>query len=131
MLAHDGSAVQDATKKECGLHSGNVAGAGSNGAEARTAERDLWHDAIVEPLSRQQLESLADGPRDKNTLVVLYAPWCPFSQVRLAPLGDMPCDCLALGRPYVGMCGACSRLLCIPHALEEMRSLRGLACAQR
>ena len=74
--------LQDATKKECGLHSGKVADAGGNGAEARVAERDLWHtDGPVEGLSRQQLSDLADGPRDKNTLVVLYAPWCPFSQV--------------------------------------------------
>ena len=74
-------AVQDATKKECGLHSGNVADSGSNGAGTREAERDLWPEGPVEALSRQQLADLADGPRDKNTLVVLYAPWCPFSKV--------------------------------------------------
>lgn len=48
----------------------------------REAERDLWDaDTGVEALSRDQLAALADGPRDKAILVVLYAPWCPYSQV--------------------------------------------------
>lgn len=56
----------------------------------REAERDLWDtDARVEALSRDQLAALADGPRDKATLVVLYAPWCPYSQV-LASIESLP-----------------------------------------
>ena len=43
---------------------------------------DLWPSGPVEALSKQQLAALKAGPRDKDTLVVLYAPWCQFSQVR-------------------------------------------------
>ena len=32
----------------------------------------LDHDALV---------ALGEGRREKDTLVVLYAPWCQFSQV--------------------------------------------------
>ena len=71
---------QEGTKKECGLHSGNIADV-SNGAE--DAERDLWPKGPVEALSKDQLQQLADGPRDKATIVVLYAPWCQFSKVTL------------------------------------------------
>lgn len=64
----------------------------------REAERDLWDaDAHVEALSRDQLATLADGPRDKATLVVLYAPWCPYSQV-LASAASSP---HALHVPFV------------------------------
>ena len=75
-------ALQEATGKECGLHAGNSAVTGDNGATAvRTAERDLWEaDSAVEALSRDQLAGLESGGRDKPTLVVLYAPWCPYSQ---------------------------------------------------
>ena len=72
--------VQEGTKKECGLHSGNIADV-SNGAE--DAERDLWPQGPVEALSKDQLQQLADGPRDKATIVVLYAPWCQYSKVTL------------------------------------------------
>lgn len=78
----DVGCVQEATGKECGLHSGNVVESAAEQAQ-REAERDLWDtDAHVEALSREQLAALAGGPRDKATLVVLYAPWCPYSQVR-------------------------------------------------
>ncbi|KAK9808508.1 hypothetical protein WJX73_002967 [Symbiochloris irregularis] len=76
-------AWEDATAKECGLHSGNIKlGGGADGAGA-DSQRDLWaNGSAVEALSKQQLESLvhSQGQRDKDTLVVLYAPWCPFSQ---------------------------------------------------
>ena len=48
-------------------------------------ERDLWPEGPVEALSKDQLQQLADGPRDKATIVVLYAPWCQFSKVRPIP----------------------------------------------
>ena len=70
---------QDATAKECGLHSGNVVQSAAD--QARDELPDLWPSGPVEALSRQQLAALKDGPRDKDTLVVLYAPWCQFSQV--------------------------------------------------
>ena len=73
--------LQDATSKECGLHSGNiVTSAAEQGAEE--AQKDLWPSGPVQALDHAQLEKLADGQREQDTLVVLYAPWCQFSQVR-------------------------------------------------
>lgn len=75
--------TQDATSKECGLHSGNiVTSAAQQGAEE--AHKDLWETGPVQRLDHSQLERLADGERDTDTLVVLYAPWCQYSQVRAA-----------------------------------------------
>ena len=34
----------------------------------------------MEPLAKSKIEELASGTRDKDTMVVLYAPWCQFSQ---------------------------------------------------
>lgn len=70
--------VQDATGKECGLHSGNVA---ESTEDAKAEATDLWIGTTVEALSKDQLAALKEGPRDKDTLVVLYAPWCQYSQV--------------------------------------------------
>ncbi len=72
--------LQDATAKECGLHSGNVVQSAADQARDEQLP-DLWPSGPVEALSRQQLAALKAGPRDKDTLVVLYAPWCQFSQV--------------------------------------------------
>lgn len=72
---------EDATAKECGLHSGNVKKEDGT-TEERKAERDLWADgSVVEALSKAQAEAMAAGTRDQDTLLVLYAPWCPFCQV--------------------------------------------------
>ena len=72
--------VQDATSKECGLHSGNiVTSAAEQGAE--DAQKDLWPSGPVQALDHNQLEQLANGDRKNDTLVVLYAPWCQYSQV--------------------------------------------------
>lgn len=38
------------------------------------------HAGAVEALDKATLEKLAGGDRDKDTMVVLYAPWCPFCQ---------------------------------------------------
>ena len=46
--------------------------------------RDLWDsDSNVQQLSHDQLASLLDGRRDKSTVLVMYAPWCQYSQVCL------------------------------------------------
>ena len=49
--------------------------------QAKEEATDLWPTGPVEALSKGQLEQLVDGQRDKDTLVVLYAPWCQYSQV--------------------------------------------------
>lgn len=87
---------EDATAKECGLHSGNVVqGAVDQAAdEVRTrvqhvlndryhqacqATKDLWAgDSVVKSLNKDQLAALKAGPRSEPTLVVLYAPWCQY-----------------------------------------------------
>jgi thiol:disulfide interchange protein len=68
------------TAKECGLHSGNVKKDGST--EQKKADRDLWiNGSAVQTLDKAAAEKLAGGARDKDTLLVLYAPWCQFCQV--------------------------------------------------
>ncbi|GMH45192.1 hypothetical protein BSKO_13149 [Bryopsis sp. KO-2023] len=68
---------EEATGKECGLHSGNIVESASE--QAAEEQADLWPEG-VQGLSKDELSSLADGSRDKNTIVALYAPWCQFSQ---------------------------------------------------
>jgi len=60
-------------------HSGNVVESAAEQAEDDL--RDLFQDNSVEAVSKQQLQEMMDGKRDKDTLVVLYAPWCQYSQV--------------------------------------------------
>lgn len=55
---------------------------------------DLWQGGKVEALSKAQLGALLDGPRDKDTFVALYAPWCQFCKVRAGRAG---LGCAALG----------------------------------
>nr|AAC26855.2 5'-adenylylsulfate reductase [Ulva intestinalis] len=69
---------EDSAAKECGLHSGNVVDSAE--AEAKAEAPDLWTGGAVEALDKATLEKLAGGDRDKDTMVVLYAPWCPFCQ---------------------------------------------------
>ena len=79
--------MQDATGKECGLHSGNIVQSTVDQAHSE-AVRDLWDtDANVPKLSKEQLAGLLQGPREKHTLVVLYAPWCQYSQARVRSSG--------------------------------------------
>ena len=108
--------MQEATGKECGLHSGNVVQSAAEQAHSE-ALRDLWDsDAAVEPLSKEQLAALRYGPRDKATLVVLYAPWCQFSQVQRTPLPGCCSVCLlcmigcspTLHYAATVVCAACS-----------------------
>mmetsp|Transcript_31383 Transcript_31383/g.80089 ORF Transcript_31383/g.80089 Transcript_31383/m.80089 type:complete len:416 (-) Transcript_31383:289-1536(-) len=70
---------EDATAKECGLHSGNIK-KGDGSTEAKKADRDLWIDGRVATLSKEQVRDIAAGKRDKDTVAVLYAPWCQFCQ---------------------------------------------------
>lgn len=83
--------------KECGLHSGNIKKADGT-TEERKAERDLWSDAsAVAALDKAAVEKLAGGARDKDTLLVLYAPWCPFCQVGSGPWVFCCCVCWGVG----------------------------------
>jgi thiol:disulfide interchange protein len=51
-------------------------------AEQKKADRDLWiNGSAVQTLDKAAAEKLAGGARDKDTLLVLYAPWCQFCQV--------------------------------------------------
>lgn len=74
--------------KECGLHSGNVKKEDGT-TEERKAERDLWGaGSAVVALDKAQAEALASSSsREQDTLLVLYAPWCPFCQVGEAGCG--------------------------------------------
>ena len=87
-------APQDATNKECGLHSGNII---QSAAEQGTEEtlQDLWRSGAVEALTRQELTQMLSDPRHPDTLVVLYAPWCQYSQA-------MEASYSALADRYVG-----------------------------
>lgn len=79
---------EDSAAKECGLHSGNKGYAeGAKEGEEKKAERDLWDKGAVQGLDKKTIETLAGGNRDKDTLVVLYAPWCRFCQGERAGRG--------------------------------------------
>jgi adenylyl-sulfate reductase (glutathione) len=74
---------EDAKAKECGLHNGNANGAASNAISEQMVEvADLFMSRSVSNLSRGEMETLVGkNKRSKSSLVVLYAPWCQFSQV--------------------------------------------------
>jgi phosphoadenosine phosphosulfate reductase len=66
-------------KTECGIH--------TDGAE-RTFERDLWLDgALVAEVT--QADVIAGALAGKDTLLVVYAPWCPFCQKMEAELSRL------------------------------------------
>ncbi|CAK9206417.1 unnamed protein product [Sphagnum troendelagicum] len=73
---------EDAKAKECGLHNGNVNGAASNASSEQMVEvADLFMSRSVSNLSCGEMETLVGkNKRSKSSLVVLYAPWCQFSQ---------------------------------------------------
>lgn len=71
---------EDSSSKECGLHSGNIAKIEGSGEEGGETVEDLFTSGYVEHLDRQRVQELVDGPRDKDTILVLYAPWCQFCQ---------------------------------------------------
>eukprot|EP01026_Neomeris_dumetosa_P007001 TRINITY_DN1217_c0_g1_i7.p1 TRINITY_DN1217_c0_g1~~TRINITY_DN1217_c0_g1_i7.p1 ORF type:complete len:234 (-),score=46.01 TRINITY_DN1217_c0_g1_i7:341-943(-) len=70
---------EDSAQKECGLHSGNIK---AGGEDSSAEQKDLWTEGSVVALSKDELSVLAkaEGGRDQNTFVALYAPWCQFSQ---------------------------------------------------
>jgi hypothetical protein len=57
--------------------------------EERKAERDLWGaGSAVVSLDKAAAEALASSSsHEQDTLLVLYAPWCPFCQVGWRGLG--------------------------------------------
>merc|ERR1712228_90604 len=58
------------TKTECGIH---VAGA------EQTFDRDLWEDGKVKNIANEE-EALEVKKSGKESVVVVYAPWCQFCQ---------------------------------------------------
>lgn len=84
---------EDATAKECGLHKGNLKqdeagklGANGNGVAAANGVDgtvDIFETQAIVNLSRPGIENLLKlEKRQEPWLVVLYAPWCRFCQVR-------------------------------------------------
>jgi adenylyl-sulfate reductase (glutathione) len=70
---------EDAKAKECGLHSGNIKDdGGAGGSKAEVA--DLYVSDDVTALDKAGAEGLVSSHRDRDALVVVYAPWCQWSQ---------------------------------------------------
>ncbi|KAI8106140.1 hypothetical protein M9435_000687 [Picochlorum sp. BPE23] len=69
---------EDSSSKECGLHSGNIVQGAVDQASEEEKVEDLFKSNAVEPLNKDALQRVLDGPRDVDMLVVLYAPWCRF-----------------------------------------------------
>lgn len=67
---------EDATSKECGLHSGNISDTGSG--EGEVEKKDLYQS--VPKVEKQSIEALLSGGRSHSTLAVFYAPWCQYCQ---------------------------------------------------
>lgn len=83
---------EDAKAKECGLHKGNIKQdealqpSNGNGTAAAAADGpvDIFTTQAVVPLSRPGIENLVRLENRKEPwLVVLYAPWCRFCQVKI------------------------------------------------
>ena len=100
--------AQDTGAKECGLHSGNMVAAAAAQA-AGEQQRDLWVGGAVEALDKAQLQALLAGPRERHTLVVFYAPWCPFSQARDPLLGPGKGVCACRGCACLLQKAGCAR----------------------
>lgn len=71
---------EDSTAKECGLHSGNLIQGSVDVAADENNVPDLYTSSAIKALSKAELGALANGPRDADTLVVMYAPWCQYCQ---------------------------------------------------
>jgi len=74
---------EDAKAKECGLHKGNLDALTepSSALGEKVELADLFTGENVTTFAREDMEALAKGEkREKSSLVVLYAPWCSFSQ---------------------------------------------------
>lgn len=73
---------EDAAGKECGLHSGNIAGQESDDSAGEEGEKQSLYDSVTE-MSKADLEALATDASsrpEKGAVGVLYAPWCQFCQ---------------------------------------------------
>ena len=73
---------EDASDKECGLHSGNLTAEEKAKQDDREAtEEDIFEHDSIRNLSRDDIAALKDEKtHGETTLAVLYAPWCPFCQ---------------------------------------------------
>ena len=73
---------EDATAKECGLHSGNLTADEKAKQDDREAtEEDIFEHNAVHVLSHDDIDALKDEKtHSETTLAVLYAPWCPHCQ---------------------------------------------------
>eukprot|EP00894_Picocystis_sp_ML_P000576 jgi/Pico_ML_1/51093/g2181.t1 len=69
---------EDATAKECGLHSGNVMDSAVEGAKEEAG--DLYTSSNVVEVSKDEMEKMATAGADVSTMAVIYAPWCQFCQ---------------------------------------------------
>jgi phosphoadenosine phosphosulfate reductase len=78
-------------KTECGIH--------TDGAE-RTFERDLWLDGgAVTELTQADVEAGRLPLGGADTLLVVYAPWCPFCQRMEEQLARLAAAAPKLGPP--------------------------------
>ena len=73
---------EDNASKECGLHMGNVSPEQAKSqAEREATTEDIFIDNTVAVLSREDISKLAaETTHAETSVVVLYAPWCPFCQ---------------------------------------------------
>nr|GMD11382.1 5'-adenylylsulfate reductase 3, chloroplastic-like [Ipomoea batatas] len=70
---------EDAAAKECGLHKANIKD--DTIPSANTIERDIFNTNNVVTLTRPGIENMLKmSDRKEPWVVVLYAPWCRFSQ---------------------------------------------------
>jgi len=71
---------EDASDKECGLHSGNLTAEAKAVQDAREAtEEDIFKNSNVRAIVRADIEKLKNEPKHaETTIAVLYAPWCKF-----------------------------------------------------
>nr|GLL28761.1 5'-adenylylsulfate reductase 1, chloroplastic-like isoform X1 [Ipomoea trifida] len=70
---------EDAAAKECGLHKANIKD--DTIPSANTIERDIFNTNNIVTLTRPGIENMLKmSDRKEPWVVVLYAPWCRFSQ---------------------------------------------------
>jgi adenylyl-sulfate reductase (glutathione) len=73
---------EDASDKECGLHSGNLTAEEKAKQDNREAtEAEIFENKHVHVLSHDDIAALKDeNVHSETTICVLYAPWCKFCQ---------------------------------------------------
>eukprot|EP01018_Ginkgo_biloba_P039279 Gb_23727 [translate_table: standard] len=85
---------EDAKAKECGLHKGNIEslqGDITGSLQVANGVGDLFSNENVLRLTREGIERLINlkDRRKDSWLVVLYAPWCKFSQAMEASYDEL------------------------------------------